>query len=712
MNKFPKNNYNYYSREEKKEDNFNRNDNSFSNLQMEGIISDLKKKGYNNHQIKDIISSIQKNNNIQNNNVGNYNSINHGSRIIRIKRGQDHKTKGDNNSKKENEKKQRNEYNKYNTKIYISKNISGNKCNQFNDIILKRKTSEKINNFYNKPLLLINNDRIIPRKKTNNHIINILYDYGNIIKRQKLNSPFNESRNKFNNYSFYNSKEKKSPQKGIKNNVNGNKNHSNNKERRVLKYKNRKPKKLKQSDNNIINKSNSNQMRINNNNSSIKEYSSSKNQPNTIDNLENKKNICNKIIEIEQNKLINRQRSVRQFKHNLGFNNIKLNYNAINNNIKNENKIIICEYKNQNYKYNNKEKYNNYIYHDISNDIKNISNNSSKKYFLKHYDSNAFIRKINRITDYLNKETNIVESSLNNENESINKLKSIQIDKNIKLVKKKPTYNNLSKRIIYDLNNNNPKISYNSHNTINSLNIQHNTINIEIEPSYHKKTCTNNNLIKYKKVNLKERNNSEQNHQSTKYKIESLNQINYISRRKRYKDGQFEGIIINGKRELRGIMKYKNGGKYEGQWKNDKRNGKGVFISQNYNNPNLTGIKYEGEFNNDKIEGYGIGKYSSGDKYEGEWKNNKQYGRGVLNYVGGGKYVGEWKNGKLNGEGTYYLKNGERFEGKFEDNKYNGYGKYYYNNGEYLEGIFHEDLPTGECILHKLDGTTEIKNYN
>ena len=692
MNKIPQNNYNYYySREEKKEDNFNGNNNSYSNLQIEGVINDLKKKGYNNYQIKDIISSIQKNNNIQNNKVGNYNSINHGARIIRIKRGQDQKNKGDNNIKKENDNKQRNEFNKYNTKIYISKNISGNKCNELNDMIIKRKTTEKISDSYNKHLLLINNDIII--------------------KRQKLNSPFNESQNKFNNYSIYDSKDKKSPQKEIKNNVIENKNYSNKKERRILKYKNRKPKKLKQSENNIINKSISNKMRINNNNCSIKEYSSSKNHPNTIDNLEKKVNIYNKIIEIEQKKLINRQRSVRQFKHNLGFNNIKLNYNSINNNIKNENKIIICEYKNQNSKYNNKENYNNYIYHDISNDIKNKSKNNSKKYFLKHYDSKAFIRKINLITDYLNKETNKIESSLNNENESINTLKNIQIEKNNKLVKKKHTYNNLSKRIIYDLNNNNPKIPYNSHNIINSLNIQHNTINIEIGSSYHKKTGKNNNLIKYKKLNLKERNNSEQKH-AIKYKIESQNEINYISRRKRYKDGLFEGIIINGKRELRGIMKYKNGGKYEGQWKNDRRNGKGVFTSQNYNNPNLTGIKYEGEFNNDKIEGYGIGKYSSGDKYEGEWKNNKQYGRGVLNYVGGGKYVGEWKNGKLNGEGIYYLKNGERFEGKFEDNKYNGYGKYYYNNGEYLEGIFHEDLPTGECILHKLDGTTEIKNFN
>ena len=76
------------------------------------------------------------------------------------------------------------------------------------------------------------------------------------------------------------------------------------------------------------------------------------------------------------------------------------------------------------------------------------------------------------------------------------------------------------------------------------------------------------------------------------------------------------------------------------------------------------------------------------------------------------KYIGEWKNGKLNGNGIYYLKNGERFEGNFIDDKYNGYGKYYYNDGEFLEGIFKNDLPSGSCILHKIDGTTEEKDFD
>ena len=56
--------------------------------------------------------------------------------------------------------------------------------------------------------------------------------------------------------------------------------------------------------------------------------------------------------------------------------------------------------------------------------------------------------------------------------------------------------------------------------------------------------------------------------------------------------GKYEGIILNGKRELNGIMIYNNGSRYEGEWKNDKRNGKGVFISSYYFNcENNIGLK-------------------------------------------------------------------------------------------------------------------------
>ena len=128
MKKIPRqNNKYYYFKEEKKEDNFNENNNLYSNIQIEGIKNDLKNKGYNDFQINDIISSIEKNNNIQRNRVSNYNNNIEDIKIPRIKRGQGHKIKIYNYLKKETAIKQRNEYNKFNTKIYISNNLSENR---------------------------------------------------------------------------------------------------------------------------------------------------------------------------------------------------------------------------------------------------------------------------------------------------------------------------------------------------------------------------------------------------------------------------------------------------------------------------------------------------------------------------------------------------------------------------------------------------------
>ena len=85
---------------------------------------------------------------------------------------------------------------------------------------------------------------------------------------------------------------------------------------------------------------------------------------------------------------------------------------------------------------------------------------------------------------------------------------------------------------------------------------------------------------------------------------------------------------------------YENGEYYIGEFKNDKRNGKGQEFYKNGN------LKYEGNFANDCFEGYGKGIYEDG-KY----------------------YIGEWKNGKQNGKGKEYYKNGNlQYEGNFIDN--------------------------------------------
>lgn len=45
----------------------------------------------------------------------------------------------------------------------------------------------------------------------------------------------------------------------------------------------------------------------------------------------------------------------------------------------------------------------------------------------------------------------------------------------------------------------------------------------------------------------------------------------------------------------------------------------------------------------------------NGDIYEGEWFNNKIQGRGVYNFSSGACYKGEFYNNLRNGEGEYIL---------------------------------------------------------
>ena len=75
-------------------------------------------------------------------------------------------------------------------------------------------------------------------------------------------------------------------------------------------------------------------------------------------------------------------------------------------------------------------------------------------------------------------------------------------------------------------------------------------------------------------------------------------------------------------------MIYKDGRKYEGNWKNGIWNGRGKYT-----------------FN----DGFG---------YEGEWKNGVENGMGILTYLNGDKYEGEFKNGKML-NGKMYKKNGD-----------------------------------------------------
>jgi hypothetical protein len=71
----------------------------------------------------------------------------------------------------------------------------------------------------------------------------------------------------------------------------------------------------------------------------------------------------------------------------------------------------------------------------------------------------------------------------------------------------------------------------------------------------------------------------------------------------------------------------------------------------------MTDNTTEGEtLNNNDTQESQERKYDSGDRYNGEFKNGLKEGKGIYSYKNGDKYDGEWKNGVKDGSCVYFDK--------------------------------------------------------
>lgn len=91
--------------------------------------------------------------------------------------------------------------------------------------------------------------------------------------------------------------------------------------------------------------------------------------------------------------------------------------------------------------------------------------------------------------------------------------------------------------------------------------------------------------------------------------------------------------------------------------------------------------------NNDSNK-LGVHTSSNNDKYEGNWKDDLRSGRGIKYYSNGDKYDGEWNNDLKEGKGKDYINfigryeyhNGNLYEGELRADMKDGNGLAYLNN--------------------------------
>ena len=97
------------------------------------------------------------------------------------------------------------------------------------------------------------------------------------------------------------------------------------------------------------------------------------------------------------------------------------------------------------------------------------------------------------------------------------------------------------------------------------------------------------------------------------------------------------------------------------------------------------------------------------EKYEGEWRNNRRDGRGVEFYANGEKkYVGNFKSGKYNGNGSFFYKNGDKYVGKYKEGLMNDEKGYFiFNNNIRLVARVENNVKHGKAMRIYPDGRRE-----
>ena len=127
--------------------------------------------------------------------------------------------------------------------------------------------------------------------------------------------------------------------------------------------------------------------------------------------------------------------------------------------------------------------------------------------------------------------------------------------------------------------------------------------------------------------------------------------------------------------------------KFTGIWKNGQPY-EGVYEIYNYYN----GYKQIEERYNGILKDFKYHKTGSwisfGNKYNGEWKNGLKHGKGKYHWANGDQYEGDWRYDNFEGVGIFISSNGNKYDGEWYEGKKHGWGIFTYKNGTVEKGLW------------------------
>lgn len=90
----------------------------------------------------------------------------------------------------------------------------------------------------------------------------------------------------------------------------------------------------------------------------------------------------------------------------------------------------------------------------------------------------------------------------------------------------------------------------------------------------------------------------------------------------------YRGDFMAGKKHGKGIKVMPNGDRYTGEFRDDYRDGHGIY--EWGDKTPWAGDRYEGEYQRDLRHGWGVFQWGGGDRYEGAWQNDLRMGPSVM----------------------------------------------------------------------------------